>query len=642
MDDRPVLALNGVTIDLADETLRDASGSAVVLRPQCFAVLRILAGNANRLVTKDELMAGVWPGTAVTDDSLVQCVHEIRRAIGDESHSVLKTVPKRGYRLVLPAEDAVTPAAQAIISESADAGRSRAPPRHIGWGRLAAIAGILFLAVAAAAVWWVDRGRVVTSPEGPPTIAVLPFDNLSGNPEENYFADGITEDLITDLSKLPGIIVIARNSVWPYRDRLATAKQVAEELSVRYVIEGSVRREGDRLRINAQLIDSVGEHHLWAERYDGAAGDIFALQDKVIASIASALAVKLTSEEGDAVSRAETDNPQAYDALLLGLDHLHRDTEADTAKALGLFEKAIALDPDYARAYAAAAAAQLRIVLSIWLTTAGVGLDRAYHGLQSNLERAMKEPTPLALWVAAVWAKHTGRYDDAFDLIGRAEAMAPGDPEVLVSKADILNATGRAVEAELEIRRAMRLDPRFSPRTLRALSISLHAQKKYEEAVEAVGRIVAQGAETTDEYLTLVSSLGHLGRTHGVEEAIDSYNALAVPAAWDPISVAEGQWYWNGPLLSFHRPYVEQLVDGLRKAGVPEGVGTTQPFAEYTALIKRINVGEFDVEGATEVEPEEAKTLSSSAACGSSTSAPMSTTRTVTFRARSISRWSST
>ena len=130
-----------------------------------------------------------------------------------------------------------------------------------------------------------------------PSVAVLPFDNLGGDPQQVYFADGMTEDLITDLSKLSGIFVIARNSVWPYKDKPTKPQQVAEDLGVRYVLEGSVRREGDQVRINAQLIDAIGGHHLWADRYDGALSDIFALQDKVIGQIVSALAVELTSTE---------------------------------------------------------------------------------------------------------------------------------------------------------------------------------------------------------------------------------------------------------------------------------------------------------------------------------------------------------
>jgi TolB-like protein/DNA-binding winged helix-turn-helix (wHTH) protein/rhodanese-related sulfurtransferase len=611
MDIRSVFAINGVAVDLANETLRDASGNPIVLRPQCFAVLRHLIENAGRLVTKDELMAAVWPGTAVTDDSLVQCVHEIRRALGDDDHAILKTVPKRGYRLVLPSDSGVGVVASTVPDDVSASGRglavaSRSPrPQHF-----ATAAGVVLLVVAAAIAWWLTRSPEVATPgDERPTIAVLPFDNLGDDPAENYFADGITEDLITDLSKISGVFVIARNSVWPYRDKTVEIRQVAEELGVRYVLEGSVRREGDEVRINAQLIDASDGHHLWAERYDGSVSDVFALQDKVIGNIVSALAVELTSAEAAAAGEVETTNPQAYDALLLGLQHLHLDTEQETLKAIALFEQAVALDPDYHRAYAALAAAYLRITLSIWYTTAGAGLDRAYTGLRANLAKAMEKPTALAYKVAAIWAQQVGRIDEAFTMVDKASAMAPNDPEIIVSKALILNATGHAVEAEAEIRRAVRLDPGFAPGTLRALSMSLFHQERYQEAIDALMRLKARANEETNDYLTLVSSLGHLGRRDGVKDAIERFNQLAETAAWDPMSVQEAQWYWNVNLFHYHRPYVERLVEGLRKAGVPEGAGMDLPIDRYKSLIKRVGDGEYDVEGATEVDAATAKAL---------------------------------
>ncbi len=188
MDIQSVFTINGVAIDLANETLRDASGNPIVLRPQCFAVLRHLIENADRLVTKDELMAAVWPDTAVTDDSLVQCIHEIRRALGDEDHAVLKTVPKRGYRLVLPSDtgvDVVAAASPDDISGDSPRGAALRRPRQ---AQLATAAGIVLLLIAAAVAWWLTRSPAGSPPaDGPPTIAVLPFDNLSDDPETELF-----------------------------------------------------------------------------------------------------------------------------------------------------------------------------------------------------------------------------------------------------------------------------------------------------------------------------------------------------------------------------------------------------------------------------------------------------------------------
>ena len=211
-----------------------------------------------------------------------------------------------------------------------------------------------------------------------PSIAVLPFDSFGSDAEQGYFADGISEDLITDLSKLSGMFVIARNSSWIYKGKPMKVQKVAAELGVRYVLEGSVRRQGDQVRINAQLIDAQSGHHLWAERYDGAFGDMFAFQDKVIGQIVAALAMELTGEEQARVAQAETKDPRAYDALLQGWEHLRRETEPDTLKAIALFEKAVELDPGYHRAYAALATGHWRVAVSSW-SAANVGMQRAFE-----------------------------------------------------------------------------------------------------------------------------------------------------------------------------------------------------------------------------------------------------------------------
>jgi len=188
-----------------------------------------------------------------------------------------------------------------------------------------------------------------------PSIAVLPFTNMSGDPEQEYFSDGITEDLITDLSKISGLFVIARNSTFSYKGQQVKVRQVAEELGVRYVLEGSVRRAGSQVRINAQLIDATTGGHLWADRYDGTLEDIFGLQDRVTQQIVAALAVELTDEEEAQQGRHDTENASAHDAYLQGWAHYKLLTPESLAKAVPFFEEAIRLDPSYAKAHAALA-----------------------------------------------------------------------------------------------------------------------------------------------------------------------------------------------------------------------------------------------------------------------------------------------
>ena len=441
-----------------------------------------------------------------------------------------------------------------------------------------------------------------------PSLAVLPFDSLGGSPENSYFADGMTDDIITDLAKLSGILVIARNSSWAYKGKSVKVQQVAKDLGVRYVLEGSVRREGDTVRINAQLIDAFGGQHLWAERYDGSIRDVFALQDRVIGQIVAALAVKLTHDEQESVEFVGTRNPQAYDAVLRGWAHYRLGPEEETNKAIALFEQAIAFDPEYGRAHAALAAASWRIVQSSWESTTEGGYQRAFDRMQQALAKALRQPNALAHAVSGEVLSKQGRYDEAFKEIGRAMALAPNDPENYLSKARILNATGRAAQAEESVRWAMRLDPLYSPDYLRALAISLFHQQRYEEAVGTLERLLALQPEV-DDYITLIASLGHLGRKTGVSEAIKTFNELCVAAGYNTATVQmHGGWWWYGDIFNYDPAYRDRLMEGLRKAGVPEGAGTDIPFEKYRRLLHKAE-GYFDVTGATTIDHKKAKAL---------------------------------
>jgi TolB-like protein/rhodanese-related sulfurtransferase/Flp pilus assembly protein TadD len=441
------------------------------------------------------------------------------------------------------------------------------------------------------------------------SVAVLPFVNMSSDKEQEYFSDGMTDDIITDLSKLSGILVIARNSSWTYKGKSVKVQQVAEDLGVRYVLEGSVRREGDTVRINARLVDALGGQHLWAERYDGSIRDVFALQDKVIGQIVAALAVNLTHDEQTSVELAETRNPQAYDAVLRGWAHYRHGSEDETNKAIALFEQAIALDPGYGRAHAAVAAASWRIVQFFWASTTEGGYQRAFDRMQEALVKAMRQPNALAHAVSAELLSKQGRYEEAFTEIGRAMALAPNDPDNYLSKARILNATGRATEAEESVRWAMRLDPLYSPDYLRTLAISLFHQQRYEEAVGTLERLLTLQTDVADDYVTLIASLGHLGRSNGIPVAIKTFNELSVSAGYNTITVQMfGGWWWYGDIFNYDPAYRDRLMEGLRKAGVPEGAGTDIPFEKYRRLLHKSG-GYFDVTGATTIDHKKAKTL---------------------------------
>ena len=296
-----------------------------------------------------------------------------------------------------------------VLTDPAEAGKTidaaRKTRRSWRWPALAA--GALLLASAAgAAVWlrpWEPKiemasvERMALPLPDKPSIAVLPLANMSNDPNQDYFADGITEDLITELSKVSGLFVIARNTSFTYKGKAVKIAQVAEELGVRYVLEGSVQRAGDRVRINAQLIDALNGGHVWADRFDGSLADVFALQDKVTTTTAEALAVRLTATQQASIAQKETSVPAAYDAFLRGWEHYRRTTPEDFAQAIPFFEEAIRLDPDYGRAYAALAMVYLLSNNRQWWNSLGISPRETYQRGMTYLQEARKRPTSTCL-----------------------------------------------------------------------------------------------------------------------------------------------------------------------------------------------------------------------------------------------------
>ena len=301
----------------------------------------------------------------------------------------------------------------------------------------------------------------VPLPHKRPSIAVLPFDNMSADPEQEYFADGISEDLITDLSKIPDLLVISRLSSFPYKGKNIKVQQIAEELAVLYVLEGSVRRVENRVRINAQLIDAASGHHLWADRYDGDMNDVFALQDRITRKIVASLAVRLTKDDQDRLPQKGTNNMEAYEAYLKGstiADSLRYDPEK-FAESLPWFEKAIELDPNYNRAYAALAetyiyGSEFGIEIKLGISSR-LALMRGINYLQM----AMKNPTNIAYRIAARVYSSRGQHEKALDHGMRALALAPNEYRSNGFMALNMISAGRPDEGIPFAERMRRADP---------------------------------------------------------------------------------------------------------------------------------------------------------------------------------------
>ena len=393
-----------------------------------------------------------------------------------------------------------------------------------------------------------------------PSIAVLPFGNMSDDPRQEYFVDGMTEDLITDLSKLSGLFVIARNSVFTYKGKPVKVRQVAEELGVRYVLEGSVRRAGNEVRINAQLIDATTGGHVWADRYDGSLDNVFAMQDKVTQKIVAALAVKLTAREAEEVARKGTSNVAAYDAFLQGWAHYVQDTPDQFAKAIPYFNKAVELDPDYGRAYAALASVYYLARVRRWFRQLGLNHTESFRLAFENQEKAMHKPTSFAHAVASLIHLYQRRHDEAITEAERAIALDPNDPNGYVRMGHALTMAGRPEEAVALVEKAMRLDPHYPPTYLWVLGLTYFGMERFDRAVTMLEKAFKGSPALAG--LTLAATYGHLDRKQEAEVVLQIEKKLIPPG-----------FPYTARRAIRHYPFkdsadAERFADGLRKAGL--------------------------------------------------------------------------
>jgi adenylate cyclase len=400
-----------------------------------------------------------------------------------------------------------------------------------------AVAIVLLLLVGAGA--WVGW-RWLRSPAAPgglalpdrPSVAVLPFTNLSQDPAQEYFSDGVTEDLITGLSKLSGLFVIARNSTFTYKGKPVKVGDVGRELGVRYVLEGSVQRAGSRVRITAQLVDATTGYHLWAERYDREVRDIFGLQDEVTQRIVRALAVKLTEGERGQLARLPTAGPEAYDLVLRGEEERRRTTREANAEARRFYVKALDLDPAYARAYVGLSWAHLQSWQLFW-STDPASLERA----RELAERAIALDDTLAgghvvLAQIYLWKK---QHDRAIAEAQRAIGLAPNDASGYETLAELLGWAGRPEASLKSIRQAMRLDPHYPFFYLWTLGHAYYLLKRRDEAVDTLMQVERLNPNflAAPAYLAVLHA--EMGRDKDAREAWDRARRLGGPASLDTI-----------------------------------------------------------------------------------------------------------
>jgi len=392
-----------------------------------------------------------------------------------------------------------------------------------------------------------------------PSIAVLPFDNMSGDPAQDAIADGFTESLITTLAQMPELFVISRNSTFTYKDKPVKVKQVAEELGVRYVLEGSIQKEGNTLRINAQLIDAVTGHHLWAARYDRDVNAMFAVQDELVRKIFTALQVKLTAGEHGRVWQQGTDNFEAYLTWLEGWKHFRRPAKDDNAMARRLVLKAIDMDRDWAMPYTTVTWTHWKDISRGWTDTPEESLKQAEEYAQKALALDDTYPGVYAALGAVQGIK--GNLDQTIAYDEKAVALGPNISVYHAILAENLDLAGRSDEAIALLKKAMRLEPTYQPWYLGVLGDAYTSAGKYEEAVKAYEQLLERRPQSTSGHAGLIVNYMWLGQ----ENKARSYASklLELEPTFTLSSYRKQQKYKDAA-------YVERKLDALRKAGVPD------------------------------------------------------------------------
>jgi TolB-like protein/DNA-binding winged helix-turn-helix (wHTH) protein/Flp pilus assembly protein TadD len=538
------------------------------LEPRVMDLLIALAQQPGVVLPREELEAQVWSGMVVGYDALSSAMIKLRKALGDDPHhpQYIETLPKKGYRLIASVQDvgaiAEEDAAQTRIS-------SQTEPRFFHSVKKSSwllLTGALFVVVGGLLIWLLtlrsvpenDEIAAVAQHADAPSIAVLPFSNLSDDPNQIYFSDGITEDLITDLSRLSGLTVIARNSVFSFKDSMPEPQEVAQLLGARYLLQGSVRRVANQVRINVSFIDAETGLNIWAERFDGSLEDVFTLQDQVLAKVVSELEVKLTSQELANLKKPTTANFEALEEFFWGRATYGSVSKQENEAARKRYRRAIELDPNFAEAYAALALTYLDDWRRRWGISREEAISQAIDLAQKAIQIDPSVPQAhFALGYIYLYV-HKG-HDLAIEEAKKALALDPNyaDGYALLSSAYFFS--GHPEKALPLDRKAMRLNPASSFLYFVHLGRSYYFQKHYEQALEAFQSADERNRVYVTNHLWLAATYAQLDQLEEAAWEVDQILTL------DP-DFSLSHWMDTRPLKKTeHR---QHLLAGLHKAGI--------------------------------------------------------------------------
>jgi len=520
---RLIYGFGNFTLDTERRELRQGAG-LIAIEPQVFDVLQFLIANRGRVVSNDNLIETVWNGRIVSEATVTTRMNAVRRAVGDsgERQQLIRTIARKGYRFVGDVQEQ-------DVAGDGTAAAVRADPQL---------------------------------PELPakPSIAVLPFSNISDDPEQEYFADGITEDLITALSQFRSLFVIARNSSFVFKSKAVGAKQIARELGVRYLLEGSVRKAGNRVRITGKLIEASTGAHLWAGRFDSGLEDIFELQDSVTSSVVGAIGPKLEQAEIDRAKRKPTGSLDAYDYYLRGMACLHEGSRASIDEALHLFNRAIDLDPEYAVAYGMSAwCCDLR-KWSWWTTDPAKEAAEAERLARKAV--ALGRDDAVALCSGGFVLAHAAAdHEFGAQCVDRALALNPNLADAWHFAGWLSSILGEPDVGVERIARAMRLNPialfPFSAHC--AIAFAHFIGGRYDQATSSARKAMLEQPNFLPALRLFAASSAMIDHLDEARAAIARVRDLAPAFRISDVRNLPG------------RPeYLQRYEEALRKAGLPD------------------------------------------------------------------------
>lgn len=542
-------------VDPASSSL-SKDNDLVRLEPKVMDLLVELAREPGKVVTREHLEQTVWAGTVVSYDVLSSSVLKLRKALDDSTKEprYIETIPKKGYRLIAPVRRA---SGEEIEGSSATSPSRRQYPRSFQIG-VGVVFGMLLVLVIVYFLYVEQDETVQSELQGSQvSIVILPFRNLGTDSQDDYFVDGFTNDLTTDLTRLSGLFVISRDSAFVYKNSTSSIKEIAAKLQVRYVLQGSVRRQQDRIRINAALIDAGHGTNIWAERYDGNTDDIFKLQDEISSKIISALAVKLTPAERQSLIQVQTQNMAAYNYFLHGLDHFFRYSRDSNREARNFFQKAIDLDANFARAWAMLGWTHAFDFMNGWSDVPAMSLQfgEQFASKAMNLEKDL----PVAYFVRGLVYRESGDYVKALQDADQAVRLDPSYANGYVLQATLLYYAGRPQEGLQKIQRAIRLNPHHPFNYPFHLGQAYFVLKRYPEAIAAFQRGLESNPSSERLQVWLAASLA---KDHQLDEA--QWRMEQIKLVNPDISLARQESAF--PFKD--KADLDNFIDGLRQAGL--------------------------------------------------------------------------